>query len=66
MLHFRFHYKMMMAWYENNPLDGLSAARKISVGIPVGEELQQQVAKAEEVVKGLAVPEADREVNCQS
>lgn len=37
-VHFLCHYNMIMHWYIKNPLDGLAAARKISVGLPASAE----------------------------
>ena len=62
------HYSMIMQWYKKNPIDGLSVARKISVGIPVekpnmSESNQEESNQSDSAVtKGLTVPEADREV----
>ena len=59
---------MIMQWYRKNPIDGLSVARKISVGIPVektnmSESNQEESNQSDSAVtKGLTVPEADREV----
>lgn len=63
--HFCCHYSMIMQWYRKNPLDGLTVARKISVGIPVEADQSNQEDSNRsdvEIAKGLTVPEADREV----
>lgn len=45
-LHFIFHYRMMIRWYIENPLDGLAFARSISVGIPVDPPLPDNASNS--------------------
>ena len=50
-----------MRWYRDNPKDGSSIARSIQVGIP--PETSGVIDRRTGLADGLAVPEADREVN---
>ena len=55
------HYRMMIRWYREHPLDGQKVARAIQVGIP--PDMPDQHADNSAMYVGHLVPEADREWN---
>ena len=56
------HYRMLIRWLTENPVDGQAFARAIQVGSPPEVDTHSANNISNIVAVGLQVPEADREV----
>ena len=61
LLQFFTNMRLVMRWFKNSPNDGLTNPRSIQVGLQ--PDAPSFIDEHERMAEGIAVPEADRELN---